>query len=127
MSKLVKGAVLGAAVGVGAAAVEAYSKDRPVNELARNAALWGAGGMVVGAALGSLGCRRRAGQAGGEATANRGGAATATAAGTAAGKAASKAAAKAAAKAASKAADAKKQAAAKAAEAKKQAAARAAE
>jgi hypothetical protein len=60
MSKVLKGLLLGAAVGAAAAVIESYSKDRPVNELARNAALWGAGGAAAGAGLGMAlgGCGR---------------------------------------------------------------------
>ena len=58
MGKILKGVVLGAAIGAGAAAVEAYRKDQHVDVLARNAAGWGAGAALAGGVLGLVAGRR---------------------------------------------------------------------
>jgi hypothetical protein len=48
VSKFLKRALAGAAVGAVAAAADAYRHDRPVNQLARNVARCSAGGAVLG-------------------------------------------------------------------------------
>ncbi len=63
MSKIVKGALVGAALGVGITVVKAYRRDEPVDVLAAKAAKAGAGAAVAGAALGWVWAARGAGHA----------------------------------------------------------------
>ena len=62
VSKFLKWALVGGVIGAGAAAADAYKRDRPVNELVKNVAIGGGAGVALGSLTFVLGSKAGGGR-----------------------------------------------------------------